>query len=282
MIINPTQNQMAFQFFQKWIEKIAANANTAELDALELTQLQKLLGTIINTSKSEINSVTVLPTGYTIEDTMSGVLSLTIPVTEDEGEQVFPPVTIVSWLEHKLIIDLKFVSNANTTFGDVSTYIRSMISGFNIPFNYTYLDNQITNYLDSISTLPYVDEFEFLIEIDFHTGLHKFDVLCSNGLPKLQVPGVGEPSSSNITAAAADLTCSYLFDNTDSIVEVGFEYGTSLESLTESADETTTSPFTSNLTGLTANTEYIAIPYVKYDTDKMQRGKQITFTTLAE
>lgn len=277
----PTQNQMAIQFFHKWIEKIAANANTTELDTLELVQLQRLLGTIISTKKTEKSSISVLPTGLVIDDTMTGELNLTIPITEDEGGQIFPPVTVASWVENKLKLVLNFIPNANTVFGDVSGYLIDTIEGFAIPgFNFTYLDKLVNDYLGDISTLPFIQEFVFELDLDFYTGDHKLNVYCTDGLPKVEVPGIGVSSSDNITAVSADLTSSYLFDDTGSITEVGFEYGTSLESLTESADETTTSPFTSNLLGLTANTDYIAIPYVKYGTDKMQRGGQIAFKTL--
>lgn len=277
----PTQNQMAIQNFHKWIEKIAANANTTELDALELTQLQRLLGTIIATKRTNVNTVSVLPTGLIIDDTMAGELFLTIPVTEVEGDQVFPPITVASWVENRVKLILKFIPNTNTTFGDVLEYILDTIEGFAITgFKFNYLDKLIKDYLDTLSTIPFLEDFFFELDLDFYTGDHKLNVFCTTGLPGEEVPGIGFTTTTNITDTTTDLASSYVFENTDSITEVGFEVGTSTETLTEVADDTTTSPFGVSLTELTANTDYIAIPYVKYATNKMQRGAQITFKTL--
>ena len=140
----------------------------------------------------------------------------------------------------------------------------------------------MNKYLDSIYSLPYLAGFIFFVEIDFNTGVYKIDVKYDEGFPKIIVPGIGFVTVSNITKTVADLSSNYIFDGADSITEVGFEYGTDIENMTEVASAATTSPFTANLTGLTLDTEYIVVPYVKYGTDKVQKGLAKVFKTLAE
>lgn len=42
-----TQNQIAIQSLRSWIEKIAANANTSQLNALEQQQITRFLNTLV-------------------------------------------------------------------------------------------------------------------------------------------------------------------------------------------------------------------------------------------
>lgn len=284
-IINPTQNQQAIQSLHKWVEKVAVNANTTELDALELVQLQRLLGTLLGTYKTLNKFVAVSSHGFNITDATFGNISLQITPfedSEDPGTFLIPPITVESWFEHKLSLEVSFVPFEGMTFLDASNYIKDIISSLFPGLVETYKDVQVNKYLESISELPYLFGFTFFIDLDFTTGNHSIDVKYSEGLPKVVIPGVDLVTVTNITTKAADLSSNYLFDDTDSITEVGFEYGTDLEDMTEIASGTTTSPFTASLITLTLDTEYMVVPYVKYGVDKIQRGLVTSFTTLAE
>ena len=281
MITHPTQNQQAVQALHKWVGKVAANANTAELDALELFQLQRLLGVLIGTYKTDQKFISVPFTGLHITENNVGQLNLQLPVMEEEGTLSLPVITIDPWFEHKLTLAIQLIPTSGLTFGDASELVFDLIRSIHPSFETSYKDVDVNSYLKAIKDLVYQSGFTFIITLDFNTGLHVLDVKLNTGLPKVEVPGISDVVISAIVSDGASFSSTYLFDDEDNITEVGFEYGVDEDSLVEVASALIESPFTATLDTLLLETQYIVTPYVKYGDNKMQRGSTATFVTLA-
>lgn len=134
-IINPTQNQLATLSLQKWVEKVAVNANTTELDTLELVQLQRLLQTLIGTYRTPSKDI-ILNRDIVITDDIFGVVRLTVPVTKVGEDLVINRIAVDLSNDNKTRFLINFLpDNTITSFTYANAVsLFNIIKGSLVPF----------------------------------------------------------------------------------------------------------------------------------------------------
>ena len=266
-IIQPTQKQLAIMSLQKWVEKVAVNANTAELDALELVQLQRLLGTIIGTYSGVHSEIPVPVQGFEIKDTLFGTAHLIIPVSEEDGVLSIPAITVNASNDNTVKLLLSFVPDETVTgftirdaLGLFQSIATELTGG---PLTMTMQEFLTLDYLESVSGQDYNPASLFTLEINFASNQTKFE-FQDISFPSLRSPILTTPVISDLTAATATVSGTYDYTGRKTISEVGVIISQTGETDVEHASSSVTPSFTVELTGLVDDVEYGVRTYIKF------------------
>lgn len=267
-IIQPTQNQIAIQSLQKWVEKVAANANTAELDSLELIQLQRLLATIMGTYKAPFHEITVPSQGIEIKDTYFGTIRLTVPVSEDEeGTLSIPDITVDSANDNTLRFLILFNPDETVTgftIADALELFNSIVYSFIGGSPTMTMDEFMTlDYLVSVGSQNWGPTSQFILDIDLSTSQTSFQ-FKDVGFPSLRSPILGLPVISDLTAATATVTGTYDYTGRKTISEVGVILSQTGEADVEIPASVIASTFEVDLTNLVDDVQYGIRTYIKF------------------
>lgn len=266
MITQPTQNQQAVQSLQKWVEKVAANANTTELDALELVQLQRLLQTLIGTHSTSYQEI-VVNRDIVITDNIFGVVNLIIPVTKIEDNLVINEVTVDPSNDNRVKFLINFVPDntvTNLTYLDAISLFNTIKDSL-VPFALpkTKEEFETLDYLNYIGSNTVSGVCIFCLDVDFKTNEVKFEIKFSD-YPSIMTPILTNPTITNLTADTATVNGTFNYTGRRTITEVGAilkEEGVDEVVVPASSVE---SPFTANVTDLVDDVVYEIKTYVKF------------------
>lgn len=261
-----TQNQIAIQSLRSWIEKIAANANTSQLDALEQQQITRFLNTLMGTRVEPVTEIT-LDQNKVISDIIIGTLVVNLPVSKVEGSFVCPSFTSESSNTNKVTLMFRFVPDETATdftVGDALTLFNGIANGLiGGPLVLTWTEFMIMDYLRSISTQLYNPISSFVLEIDFNSKLTKFD-FKDTAFPSIGTPILTLPVVSELTADSATVTGTYDYTGRRVISEVGVILSQTGEADVEIPSQTIASTFTVALTNLVDDVLYGVRTYIKF------------------
>lgn len=265
-ILNPTQNQLATQSLQKWVEKVAANANTAELDALELVQLQSLLQTIISTHRTPYKEILV-NRDIVITDNIFGVVRLTVPVTLVEDVLTIKSITADASNDNKIRFLITFLpDNTITAFtyaNAVSLFntIKSSLVPFALPT--TKEEFETLDYLNSIGSNVISELCIFCLDVDFKTNETKFEIKFS-AYPSIESPVLTNPTITDLTADTAKANGRFDYTGRRIITEVGAILSQEGEEDVIVPASSVESPFVASITNLVDDVVYEIKTYVKF------------------
>lgn len=263
---NLTQNQKAIQLLHKWIEKVAANANTAELDALELSQLQRLLQTIMGTYQTPYREI-LLNRDIVIKDDVFGTVRLLVPVSSVEGQLVINQITPDISNENKIRFLISFLPDPTVTsftYGDALTLFNSIRTSL-VPLSIlnTIEEAEIIDYLNSISTVPVYEVCTFCLDVDLKTNESKFEIKFTT-YPSIILPLLTNPTVTELTATTATVGGRYDYTGRRTITEVGAVLSQTGEDDVVFPADSVATPFTVNITGLVDDIVYVLRTYIKF------------------
>lgn len=263
------QKDIAMQSFFRWIEKVAANANTQELDTLELNSLVKNFNALIGTRETILTQIDVPASGLILDDRTTDSVLLNVPVTTVEGVMTVPPITKTTDLKGQLQIRIKFVPDETTpTFiiSDALTlWLGIQTSLFGAPLQLSFSNFMMLDYLTSIKTQAWSPLAAFEVKYDFTTLLHSVEFL-GVVYPSVQIPIIPVPTVTEKTDTTAKIAGSYTYTGLQTITEVGIILGQTGEADIEVPASAVSSSFTVDLTNLEDDVVYAISTYVKFAT----------------
>lgn len=265
-IINPTQNQLATLSLQKWIEKVAVNANTTELDTLELVQLQRLLQTLMGTYRTPSKDIT-LNRDIVITDDTFGVVRLAVPVTKVGEDLVINRISVDLSNDNKTRFLINFLpDNTITSFTYANAVsLFNIIKGSLVPFALpiTKEEFQTFDYLNHIGSNVMSELCIFCLDVDFKTNETKFEIRFS-AYPSIELPVLTNPTITELTANSATVNGTFDYTGRRVITEVGAILSKDGEADIIIPASSVESPFTASVINLVDDVVYEIKTYVKF------------------
>lgn len=270
-IINPTQNQLATLSLQKWVEKVAVNANTTELDTLELVQLQRLLQTLIGTYRTPSKDI-ILNRDIVITDDIFGVVRLAVPVTKVGEDLVINRISVDLSNDNKTRFLINFLpDNTITSFtyaNAVSLFniIKNSLVPFALPI--TKEEFETFDYLNHIGSNVMSELCIFCLDVDFKTNETKFEIKFS-AYPSIELPVLTNPTITELTANSATVNGTFDYTGRRVITEVGAILSEDGEADIIIPASSVESPFTASVINLVDDVIYEIKTYVKFSDDEV-------------
>ncbi|NCB03080.1 MAG: hypothetical protein EOM67_13085, partial [Spirochaetia bacterium] len=193
-----SQRTISMQSLLRWIEKISANANTPQLDSIELNALSKHLNFLMDSKETSMSVVTVPSTGLVLSDNLSGVVVLNVPVTFVGGTGlVIPAITKAAEFGGKVTFLIKFVLDETvetfTVYNVLALFQEIQTSIFGTLLTLSKEEKDFLNYLDTITGQAWAEDDVLVFGVDFTTLLTLIDYIKADGLYEARTLNISVP-----------------------------------------------------------------------------------------